>query len=61
HENYNGAPTDGSSWETTSNYRVRRGGDWANWADICRSDYRCLVSDDRGVYGGVRVAVSSSS
>ncbi|UNU25597.1 formylglycine-generating enzyme family protein [Microcoleus vaginatus] len=62
HENYNGAPTDGSSWETTNNYRVMRGGSWANFAGLCRSDYRCLVSEGgRRVYGGFRVAVSSSS
>jgi formylglycine-generating enzyme required for sulfatase activity len=38
HDNYNGAPTDGSSWETgTSEYRVRRGGSWNNSPVLCRS------------------------
>jgi formylglycine-generating enzyme required for sulfatase activity len=62
HENYNGAPTDGSSWETTNNYRVMRGGDWGSLAGFCRSDYRCLFSEDgRRGYGGFRVAVASVS
>ena len=64
HENYYGAPTDGSSWETTNNYRVMRGGDSTSFAEFCRSYYRCLVSDGHrgyGGYGGFRVAVSSSS
>ena len=61
HENYNGAPTDGSSWETTNNYRVMRGGDWASLAGFCRSDYRCLLWDGSRGYGGFRVAVSSPS
>jgi formylglycine-generating enzyme required for sulfatase activity len=59
HENYNGAPTDGSSWETTNNYRVMRGGGWGSLAGFCRSDYRCLFSEDgRRGYGGFRVAVA---
>ncbi|MBD1886448.1 formylglycine-generating enzyme family protein [Microcoleus vaginatus] len=61
HENYNGAPTDGSSWETTNNYRVMRGGSWHNEPAICRSDFRCLIPDGHRGYGGFRVAVSSSS
>jgi formylglycine-generating enzyme required for sulfatase activity len=28
HENYNGAPTDGSAWEGGGKYRVLRGGSW---------------------------------
>jgi len=40
HDNYNGAPTDGSSWETGgSEYRVRRGGSWHHPVD-CRSAVR---------------------
>ncbi|GET39491.1 formylglycine-generating enzyme family protein [Microseira wollei] len=41
HDNYNGAPCDGSSWETgESDYRVRRGGSWDYSAVLCRSAYR---------------------
>ena len=40
HENYNGAPTDGSAWVTggDASRRVVRGGSWFNY------DYRCRVS-----------------
>ncbi len=41
HDNYNGAPTDGSVWETGgSDYRVQRGGSWVINAVYCRSAYR---------------------
>lgn len=42
HATYNAAPTDGSSWETTSDmrYRVIRGGSWNIAAVICRSARR---------------------
>ncbi len=41
HEDCNGAPTDGSSWETgTRNARVLRGGSWFDSALTCRSAYR---------------------
>jgi len=63
HYNYNGAPTDGSSWETgNSNYRLLRGGCWQHHAMHCRSANR--------IYGwavnscgdrGFRVAVASVS
>jgi len=45
HENYNGAPTDGSAWVSGdySFYRMQRGGSWMNSAANCRSAYR-----DRG-------------
>ena len=32
HHNYNGAPTDGSAWESGQDGRVARGGAWA-WFD----------------------------
>ncbi|WP_286395209.1 caspase, EACC1-associated type [Pseudanabaena mucicola] len=43
HENYNGAPNDGSAWLTggEQNRRALRGGSWPNYADVCRSAYRC--------------------
>ncbi|MEG4406626.1 bifunctional serine/threonine-protein kinase/formylglycine-generating enzyme family protein [Microcoleus sp. MON2_D5] len=63
HDNYNGAPTDGSSWETgTNNNRVRRGGSWDNDAVDCRSANRNYASADlRWGYRGFRVVVASLS
>jgi eukaryotic-like serine/threonine-protein kinase len=42
HQNYQGAPTDGSGWiETTNNnYHLLRGGSWGSNPDYCRSAYR---------------------
>ncbi len=63
HDNYNGAPTDGSSWETgTNDNRVLRGGSWDLNAVFCRSAYRVWVSAGfRWWFGGFRVAVASVS
>jgi formylglycine-generating enzyme required for sulfatase activity len=73
HDNYNDAPTDGSSWETgTNNNGVRRGGSWNYDAVNCRSAYRSGGSwnyDGRDYGGagrswrseGFRVAVASVS
>jgi len=45
HGDYNGAPTDGSSWESgDDSYRVNRGGGWNDSARYCRSANR--VYDD---------------
>ena len=42
HDNYDGAPDDGSAWEDGSGaLRVFRGGGWLNSARNCRSAYRC--------------------
>ena len=48
HENYNGAPTDGSAWESggDSSRRLRRGGSWDDDPRVCRSAYR--NSNDAG-------------
>ncbi len=61
HSNYDGAPTDGSSWETgTDNYyRVQRGGSCCNDAVHCRAALRCYGSGDvSDRLGGFRVAVA---
>jgi len=41
HDSYNGAPTDGSAWESpTGSYRVYRGGSWCNFAGFVRAALR---------------------
>ncbi|MFN6209276.1 MAG: SUMF1/EgtB/PvdO family nonheme iron enzyme [Microcystis sp.] len=43
HDNYIGAPKDGSAWLTNDNdYPIVRGGCWYNGPDGCRSAYRFL-------------------
>ena len=58
HENYEGAPIDGSAWLTvdeTSN-RVLRGGSWLDPPWICRSATRFIIRpDDRFNSAGFRV------
>ncbi|MEG4574590.1 formylglycine-generating enzyme family protein [Microcoleus sp. N3A4] len=61
--NYQGAPTDGSSWETgPDDWPVQRGGSWSNNAVGCRSANRSRNSahDWWGLWG-FRVAVASVS
>jgi len=50
HSNYNGAPSDGSSWETggISDHRDRRGGSWRWAAGSCRA------IDSFGYSAGIR-------
>lgn len=45
HDNYNDAPTDGSSWERKNSDRVNRGGGWYN-AGGCRSASRGFNGQD---------------
>ncbi|NQE33243.1 formylglycine-generating enzyme family protein [Microcoleus asticus] len=63
HTNYNGSPTDGSSWASGTSYpRVQRGGSWLNNAVDCRSAHRhwdCAGSGDSSI--GFRVAIASVS
>jgi formylglycine-generating enzyme required for sulfatase activity len=42
HDNYQGAPTDGSAWTTAgdSNKRILRGGSWSSVSEFCRSANR---------------------
>ncbi|WP_445242852.1 SUMF1/EgtB/PvdO family nonheme iron enzyme [Microcoleus sp. POL10_C6] len=63
HDNYSGAPTDGSSWETgTDNKRVLRGGSWNNHALYSRSADRINRWANDGCWDrGFRVAVASVS
>ncbi|MEG3910022.1 bifunctional serine/threonine-protein kinase/formylglycine-generating enzyme family protein [Microcoleus sp. w2-18bC1] len=63
HGNYNGAPTDGSSWETgTDNNRVLRAGAWNCNTVYCRSAYRGRNwAVHRSRHLGFRVAVASVS
>jgi len=61
HDNYNGAPTDGSAWESggDSTKRVQRGGSWLNNAVNCRAANR--HNDSAGYlnwFRGFRVAVA---
>ncbi len=66
HSNYDGAPTDGSSWETgTDYYWVQRGGSWNDLAVNCRAAYRSYDSAGplnwlRGFRVAVALAVPSS-
>ena len=48
HDNYEGAPTDGSAWESdeTGAARVIRGGSWLDGAGICRSACRIQLEPD---------------
>ena len=62
HDNYNGAPTDGSAWESggDSLLRVLHSGSWGSFAVDCRSAFRLGSSADSGDdgYVGFRVALA---
>jgi formylglycine-generating enzyme required for sulfatase activity len=58
HENYNGAPTDGSAWLSggDSRYRVLRGGSWYFIAYVLRAaDRRGFTPNYRDLYDGLRL------
>jgi formylglycine-generating enzyme required for sulfatase activity len=65
HNNYEGAPTDGSAWldnEESSNRKLLRGGSWDYNPENCRSAYRYyyyLVSHYNHV--GFRVVCSGAA
>ncbi|MGK7920583.1 MAG: SUMF1/EgtB/PvdO family nonheme iron enzyme [Trichodesmium sp.] len=61
HNNYNGAATDGSAWETggNSNRRMLRGGSWNDNSGDCRTARRIYYDvDDRSFDWGFRVVSS---
>ena len=57
HGDYQGAPTDGSVWETGgSSSRVRRGGSWNDYPRNCRAAFRNVKApDNRNSFIGFRV------
>ena len=64
HENYQGAPEDGSSWEDDPcKYRVARGGAWFNFPEALRLAVRVgfPVATYRSNGVGLRVALGSGS
>jgi formylglycine-generating enzyme required for sulfatase activity len=62
HENYENAPTDGSSWNennSQTNFRLLRGGSWNDLSRDCRSADRVRDGAYNPDYGiGFRLAVS---
>jgi hypothetical protein len=64
HENYEGAPDDGSVWESGVNarYRLLRGGAWGIYPHLLRCANRNWVAPDvQDGYVGFRLVVSSAS
>jgi formylglycine-generating enzyme required for sulfatase activity len=63
HQNYNGAPTDGSAWltENDNHYRLLRGGSWGNVPENCRSANRFYGDPvSRNGFIGFRVVLVSA-
>ncbi|WP_066382249.1 MULTISPECIES: bifunctional serine/threonine-protein kinase/formylglycine-generating enzyme family protein [unclassified Anabaena] len=63
HNNYQGAPTDGSIWEEGGDIyrRVLRGGSWNFGAELCRSASRSWNESDGGLrICGFRVVLSAA-
>ena len=59
HDNYAGAPMDGSAWTTgcSGGWRVLRGGSWVNFPAFLRSANRSRdTPDNRNGSGGLRLA-----
>ena len=62
HDTYQGAPTDGSAWESgDSPNRVLRGGSWANYAQSLRSaDHAAGSPDNRYNFLGFRLVLGQA-
>ncbi|MBI4853946.1 MAG: SUMF1/EgtB/PvdO family nonheme iron enzyme [Acidobacteria bacterium] len=63
HDNYNGAPIDGSAWESggDASRRVLRGGSWYHHAHNCRSAARLRSTPSvKSHFFGFRVVVSAA-
>ena len=60
HQNYHGAPTDGSTWiDSNNSYRLLRGGSWYNKPEESRCTYRIVNNPDSENYTfGLRVVCS---
>ena len=61
HKDYQGAPDDGSVWETggDNHRRVLRGGSWNFTPDMCRSSSRSWNESDGGLrISGFRVSMN---
>jgi len=52
HENYEGAPTDGSAWIEggDESRRILRGGSWVDVPRLCRSAFRLYITPDNASY-----------
>ena len=62
HDNYEGAPTDGSAWVKGGNqdFRIQRGGCWSSSPENCRSARRASgLTNDSNYYTGFRIVCSS--
>ncbi|MCK5133280.1 MAG: formylglycine-generating enzyme family protein [Candidatus Sabulitectum sp.] len=58
HDDYAGAPTDGSAWYSGGNqgYRIHRGGSWSNQAQFLRSANRSSLNEElRSMSCGLRL------
>ena len=63
HDNYEGAPNDGSAWisETNQNARLLRGGSWLYSPGNCRSAYRDIDNRILNYVIGFRVVCSGAA
>jgi formylglycine-generating enzyme required for sulfatase activity len=59
HGNYNGAPTDGSAWESggEQGFRVLRSGAWDDYSDLLRSAARNGLGTDYRIHNTIGVRV----
>jgi len=59
HDNYHGAPTDGSAWESggRTSRRMFRGGSWTSFPGSCRSAFRVMLPAPRHGFRGFRVVL----